>query len=175
MKWRVVILCGVALLIVGIVSVTQAVRHSKPIMSLKIKLPKGWSDYDNPDGPPTYVRELSETPGPLQISWAEYKKGEIPNPSANDLKEMAEDFGEKHGFGDLVESSNNPCEFGTMGTAVFRSGEHPRIQVWHLSNGKDFITVTHICPTEPDPIEVREAQEIVRTLTLGKKSKWKFW
>lgn len=144
-------------------------------MSLNIKLPNGWSDYDNPDGPPTYVRELSETPGPLQISWAEYKSGAIPNPSADDLKRMAEEFGEKHDFGELVESSSSPCAFGTLGTAVFRSSENPRIQMWHLSNGRDFIMVTHICPTKPDAVEVREAQEIVRTLTIAKKPKWKFW
>ena len=144
-------------------------------MRLNIKLPKGWSNYHNPDGPPTYCRDLSETPGPLQISWAEYKGGGLPNPSADDLKRMAEEFGQKHEFGELVESSSSPCEFGTMGTAVFHSTENPTIQMWHLSNGRDFIMVTHICPTEPDPIEVREAQEIVRTLTVGRKSKWKFW
>ena len=175
MKWRAIILCGVGLFVVGVVAVAYGVRHSERVMSLNIKLPKGWSDYDNPHGPPTYVRELSETPGPLQISWAEYKGGTLPNPTADDLKHMAEEFGEKHDFGDLVESSNSPCVFGTMGTAVFRSSENPRIQMWHLSNGRDFIMVTHICPTEPDPIEVREAQEIVRTLTIGKKPKWKFW
>ena len=81
---------------------------------------------------------------------------------------MAVDFGDKHEFGALVESSSGPCVFGTMGTAVFRSSEYPRIQIWHLSNGRDFIMVTHICPTEPDPVEISEVQEIVRTLTIGK-------
>jgi hypothetical protein len=144
-------------------------------VTLHIRLPKGWSAYDNPDGPPTYVRALSETPGPLQISWAEYQGGAVPNPSADDLKRMAEESGEKHDFGDLVESSSAPCVFGTMGTAVFRSSEYPRIQVWQLSNGRDFIMVTHISPSEPDPVETREAQEIVRTLTIANKPKWKFW
>ena len=141
-----------------------------------IKLPKGWKDFPNPEGPPTYCRDLSDSPGALQVSVAEYRSGAIPNPSAADLKELSEDLGEKNGFGDLVESSSSPCDFGMLGTAVFRSEEQPRIQIWHLSNGRDFITVTHICMTEPDPVEVREAQEIVRTLTLGNpKPKWKFW
>lgn len=141
-----------------------------------IKLPKGWKNFENPDGPPTYCRELSDTPGPLQISCAEYRSGTIPNPSVDDLKKLSIGLGQKHDLGDLVESSSGPCNLGMMGTAVFRSDENPRIQVWHLSNGRDFIMVTHICPTEPDPVEVREAQEIVRTLTLGRpKPKWKFW
>jgi hypothetical protein len=175
---RNIVLFGVALLIVGVVVVACAIhrhRGSEMATSLNIKLPAGWAEFDNPDGPPTYCRELGDTPGPLQISWAEYKGGALPNPSANDLKRMAKEFGECHDFGELVESSSGSCEFGRMGSAVFGSIEHPRIQIWHLSNGRDFIMVTHICPSAPDPVEVREAQEIVRTITLGKKSRWKFW
>ena len=138
-------------------------------------IPKGWAEFENRDGPATYCRDLSETPGPLQISRAEYLGGALPNPSEDDLKRMAEEFGQNHSFGELVESLSGPCEFGTMGSAIFRSTENPRIQIWHVSNGRDFIMVTHICPTAPDPVEVREAQEIVRTVTLGKTSRWKFW
>lgn len=145
-------------------------------MNLKIKLLTGWSEHNNPDGPPTYCRALSESPGALQVSWAEYKGGKPPNPSPAALIRMAQEFGQKDDdFGELVETSSGTCDFGTMGTAIFRSPEHPRIQLWFLSNGRDFIMVTHICTTVPDPIEVREAQEIVRMLKIGKKSKWKFW
>jgi hypothetical protein len=145
-------------------------------MRLQIKLPPTWAQVNNPDGPATFCRESSSTPGPLQVSWAEYSGGTIPNPSAADLKQMAEDFGKQHSFGDLIESFSSPCVFGTLGTAVFRSEENPRIQMWHLSNGRDFIMVTHICPTDPEPIEVQDAQEIVRALTLGKpRPWWKFW
>lgn len=152
------------------------VRRRHHAMRLQIKLPPTWAQQNNPDGPATFCRESSSTPGPLQVSWAEYSRGPIPNPSAADLKKMAKDFGKQHGLGDLIESLSNCCIFGTLGTAVFHSALHPRIQVWHLSNWRDFIMVTHICPKEPDPVEVRDAQEIVRTLTLGKpKPWWKFW
>lgn len=136
-------------------------------MKLSIKLPEGWSDYDCPEGPPTYIREWSDDSGALQISWAEYTGGSLPNPSAIDLQHMAQEFGEKQGFGDVVESSSGQCVFGLMGTAVFSSSEYPRIQIWYLSNGRDFILVTHISSVEPDPIEVHEAQEIVRTMTIS--------
>jgi hypothetical protein len=144
---------------------------------LQIKLPKGWVDYskENPDGPPTYLRDLSEEPGPLQISWAEYKGGAVPNPSPEDLQQMSRQMGEQSGYGRLVESASGSCDFGRMGTATYLSTDQ-RVQLWHLSNGRDFIMVTHIGPESPDPDEVREVQEIVRTLTLGEgKPKWKLW
>ncbi len=143
---------------------------------LQIKLPNGWSDCsEDNDGTPTYIRELSDDPGPLQVSWAEYTGGKIPDPSTDDLIQMSRELGESQSFGELVESNGGACDFGRLGTAVFRSPEQ-RIQIWHLSNGRDFITVTHIGPREPDPEEIREAQEIARTLTLSEgKPKWKFW
>ena len=144
---------------------------------LQIELPKGWVDYskEKHDGPPTFVRDLSEEPGPLQISWAEYKGGVVPNPSAEDLQQMSREIGEQQDYGRLVESSSGECEFGRMGTATFQSTGQ-RVQLWHLSNGKDFIMATHIGPESPDPDEVREVQEIVRALTLAEgKPKWKFW
>lgn len=143
---------------------------------LQIKLPSGWSDCsaDN-DGAPTYIRELSDEAGPLQVSWAEYTSGEIPDPSTDDLIQMSRELGQSQGFGGLIESSGGTCDFGRLGTAVFRSSDQ-RVQIWHLSNGRDFITVTHIGPRHPDSDELREAQEIVRTITLGEgKPKWKFW
>jgi hypothetical protein len=144
---------------------------------LQITLPRGWVDYshENPDGPPTYLRDLSSDPGPLQVSWAEYKSGPVPNPSATDLEQMSREHGQES-FGAAIESSSGTCDFGHMGTAIFRSAEHSRVQFWHISNGRDIIMVTHICPEEPDPDEVREVQDIVRALTLSEgKPKWKFW
>jgi hypothetical protein len=148
-------------------------------LQVSIKLPKGWSDHskENLDGPPTYLRDQSCIPGPLQISFALYKGGVEPNPTVEDLQQFCEQFGAKRVRGELVESHFASCEFGAFGTAVFRSEEYPRFQIWQLSNGKDFIMITHICPTVPDPIEITEAQEIVDTATLivESKPKWKFW
>ena len=93
----------------------------------------------------------------------------------DDLAQMSRELGQEQRFGELIESSGAACEFGRLGTAVFRSEEH-RIQIWFLSDGKDIITVTHIAPPEPDPDEVRDVRQIVQTLTLAEsKPKWKFW
>jgi hypothetical protein len=50
---------------------------------------------------------------------------------------------------------------------VFRSPQFQRIQIWCLSNGKDFINVTHLCPVEPPPEEIAEANQIAHSLLLG--------
>jgi len=143
---------------------------------LQVTLPQGWSDYsEENEGGPTYLRDASENPGPLQISWAEHTGGEMPQPTTDDLIQMGRELGRSQNFGEPIESSGDTCAFGKVGTVVFRSHEH-RIQIWHLSNGRDFINVTHIGPRDHNPDEIREAQEIVRALNLAEaKPKWKFW
>jgi hypothetical protein len=80
-------------------------------------------------------------------------------------------------LGDVGESQSGGCAFGKFGTTVYRSAEFPRSQVWYLSDGKDFIMVTHICGEEPNPQELVEVDQIVHMLTLGPpdKPRWKFW
>ena len=92
---------------------------------------------------------------------------------------MAAGFGQQNGFGEMIESSSGACRFGSFGTAVFRSVQHPRIQVWFISDGRDHIMATHICDREPESGEVAEVQQIASELALGPeqpaKPRWKFW
>ncbi len=146
--------------------------------NIKVRLLPGWIDAskDNPHGPPTFVRESSKCSGALQVSQAEYVRGAVPNPSERDLIEMSRTFGMN--FGDIVESQSGGCKFGKFGMTVYRSAETPHSQVWYLSDGKDFIMVTHLCGgEEPDPQELIEVNQIVRMLTLGPPNKpwWRFW
>src|SRR5207237_5537853 len=77
----------------------HAILHRRGIMvvirpmgnRLQMHLLPDWSDHshENPDGPPTYLRDTSEVPGPLQVSWAWYESGEVPNPSDEDLISLA--------------------------------------------------------------------------------------
>ena len=145
---------------------------------LQIKLVDGWSDYshENPDGPSTFLRDQSEVPGPLQVSYAIYKEGDIPDASEEELIELCTGLGEQQGWGEVIETESMACAFGLLGTAVFRGEEFPHAQVWHLSNGQRFITATHICPEVPALEEVDEVQEIVKNITLvPAKPWWKFW
>jgi len=153
-------------------------KISHDVMRLKIELPATWAQADNPDGPATFCR--ADGRGALQVSWAEYRGGTLPTEvTADGLKQMAERFGQKNEFGEMVESSGGACKFGMFGTGLFRSGGHPRIQVWFISDGRDHIMATHICNEEPEASEVAEAQQIAASLVLGPevppRPKWKFW
>src|SRR5690349_4720486 len=107
---------------------------------LQVRLLPNWAQADNPDGPATFYRTDSDDSGALQVSlYAEYTGGRVPNPSAEDLIELARGHGQRHDVGELVESLSGACSLGTYGAAVFRSAEYPRIQFWYLSDGRDFI------------------------------------
>ena len=133
---------------------------------LQVHLLPDWSDHshENPDGPPTYLRDASDAPGPLQVSWAWYQSGEVPNPSHEDLISLAKGVQRSFDSPELVETGSGACALGRYGTAVFRCKDFGRVQAWYLSNGRDIITVTHIAGADVDPIEVREAQQIVRAV-----------
>jgi len=141
--------------------------------TIKINLVEGWKNYDNPSGPLTYLHSNANA---LQISWNEYISGPEPHSDPKELEKMSIEFGKKFGLGDSIKSTSGTCEFGYMGTAIFKSENYPRVQVWQLSNGRDFITATHICAEVPEQKEINDVQDMVQKLILKeRKSKWKFW
>jgi hypothetical protein len=134
-------------------------------MRLKIQLHPTWYQDKKNDGPATFCRANSSSA--FQVSWAEKKGGAIPNPSGKDLIAFALNFGAQNNFGEVVESRDGTCRFGNYGTAIFRSTKHSRIQLWIVSNGRDFIFATHICDQVPSNEEISEAQSIAESLALG--------
>jgi hypothetical protein len=135
-------------------------------MRLKIELPTTWAQQNNPKGPATFCRQASTNA--FQVSWAEYRgQKSLPEVTADSMRQMATGFGQKNGFGEILESSGGACRFGSFGTAVFRSVRHPRIQVWFISDGRNYIMATHICDCQPESSEVAEAQNIAGSLALG--------
>jgi hypothetical protein len=135
---------------------------------LRVNLVPGWSDYsdENPGGPPTFLRDASPSPGPLQVSCAWYTSGQEPNPSDDDLIGLAKRAGDSFDSPALLETGSGPCAIGRFGTAVFRCNDAPRVQAWYLTNGRDFITVTHICGDDVEAAELHEAQRIVEDLRI---------
>ena len=144
---------------------------------IKVTLLPEWSDYsrENPAGPATFLRQTSEVPGPLQVSLAAYRAGEVPNPSPQDLVSLARKAGDTLGATELVETASGECVFGHFGSTVFRSAESGRMQVWYLSDGYDFIIATHICPEEVDTLVVEQAQKIIKGLIVESRSWWSVW
>lgn len=138
---------------------------------LRVTLPPGWIDLtqDNPNGGSTYARSSVGLANPLQISFALYKGGKVPNPSTGDLVKLAEGLSKALDNLRLISKNSGSCRFGFYGKAIFEASDCPRAYSWYLSNGQDFIRATYICSIEPEELEIVEVEEIVQTLTLNKK------
>lgn len=136
----------------------------KRLKKIRVKLPPHWLDVskENPDGPPTFINGKLDEPGVLQISVAKYVKGQLPNPGFEDLISLSE--ARKDSFGEIVNKFSGLCKFGRYGCVHFSSVQFPHAQVWHLSNGKDFVFVTFICSTQPDESELKEVYNIITSI-----------
>ena len=129
---------------------------------LRIKLQRGWTPINNPKAY-ICIRETSAEPGEMQFSSAVYKPGRpLPKVVTEDgLIEMCRKImaGEVPSGREILKQSGN-CDFGAFGTVALRGESPAYFQAWVLSNGRDFILITHVCPKEPDPAEITEANEI---------------
>lgn len=142
---------------------------------LQVKLFPDWTDYSykNPHGPVTFIKRSCKTLNPLQISYALYKNGKVPNLGYDELLKMCMDFGAKFEYGNCLGRCYGECAFGKYASAIFKVNDFPWYQIWHLSNGKDFIFATYICEDKPDDIVLEEAHEIVVNLDIKiEKTHW---
>ena len=126
---------------------------------LRIRLRAGWHPADNP-AIPTYTRSANTDSGALQFSVAQFRNGAVPNASEETLVAMCEKLTTNvRGRRDVVTASGK-CDLGMYGTVAVHGDSPIRFQAWVLSNGQDFVLVTHTCASEPDEEELREANEI---------------
>ena len=133
-------------------------------MRLKIQLFDNWSPRADLPGTAAFSRQGSA--GTFQVSWAEHRADKPLRAFDDDgVRQFAINQGKD--FGELVDSSGGACCFGVFGTAVFRSENYPRTQIWILTNGRDHILATHICNEVPAPGEVAEVEQIASSLALG--------
>lgn len=144
---------------------------------LEVKLFPDWVDYYNKSkrGYFTYIKKSCKTINPLQISYLLYKDGKMPNPTFDDLLKMCIEFGTKYKCDLCLGKCYGECVFGRYASAIFKTNEFQWYQVWHLSNGKDFMFVTYICEDKPEDYVLEEAHEIVMNLNLKFEQKrwWK--
>jgi hypothetical protein len=134
---------------------------------LLVKLPEGWQDVSEqmPDGGATFVRGGRDATAALQVSFGLNPEG-TGDLSEEELTHMAATIELGESFGTVVERSSGPSLFGKMGSAVYRGGKYPRVQVWFLSNGRDVIMASHIATEEPEDDELHETRRIVENLAL---------
>ena len=134
-----------------------------------VPLLPGWIDdsRDVPDEPLMFYRESGY--GRLQVSL--WSLGTFTTHSAlapAGLEELAVGVGEEQlECGPAKHREHGECAAGNLGTARFAAPpEHPFGQVWVLFDGRDFVLATYVALFGPDPDEVREADEIVRAITI---------
>jgi hypothetical protein len=133
---------------------------------LKIRLRPGWQPAENP-AIPTYKRTASADSGVLQFSVAQFRHGTAPNATEHTLVAMCEKLTSAVRGRRDVSSTSGTCDLGMYGTVAVHGESPVRFQTWVLSNGHDFILVTHTCGSAPDPEEVREAHEIALMTGYG--------
>jgi hypothetical protein len=128
---------------------------------LKVKLHRGWRQIDNPGALAAYVRGDSPNSGTLQFSIAQFRHGQLHSATEQTLIGLCEKL--TSGVRGRMEMSrgSGKCEFGMFGTVVVKGDFPVRVQVWVVSNQREFILITHTCEKkEPDPEEVAEANDI---------------
>lgn len=127
---------------------------------LRVRLYPAWRQIQDPTVLAASVRGDGSQSGTLQFSVAEYRHGKAPDATEQTLLGICQKL--THGVRGRKEilSRSGKCEFGTFGTVVAKGDFPIRLQVWVLSNEREFILVTHTCEKEPDSEEVDEANEI---------------
>ncbi|MFZ6757842.1 hypothetical protein ACO0K9_11595 [Undibacterium sp. Ji50W] len=139
------------------------------MLRLVVELPPGWGDHssENADGPATFIKEDSESPGALQISiQAEYRGGAIPNPIPEQLVTFAERIVKKNADVQIRGRSTGQCNIGTYGSILASFSGISWCQIWVLSNGKDFVLASHTSVDEPSEAEVNESSWVVKNIGL---------
>ena len=135
---------------------------------LKIELMNSWQDIsdENPEGPATFVSSDREDAGVLQVSiQALYKSGEIPNPTHNELIRLSEGIALNQ-QAEIIKSYWGDCGFGKFGSVVSRLPEVGRMQIWTLSNGRDFVLATYFSSDSPPFGETAQAERMVKSIQL---------
>ena len=133
---------------------------------LKLTLRQGWREAKNPGGPATYVRETSRASGYLQLSFATYKPGSVPDTEEATLLNICAKMASKVRGSNVVSKQSGKCNFGKFGTVTTQGEEPVYFRVWVISDSHHFILVTYTCGNNPDPQEVAEANEIALSTKL---------
>jgi hypothetical protein len=134
---------------------------------LKIKLLHGWQQAENPAWPVTYFRSKSADPGALQFSRAQYRHGVLQTTTEESLMGVCDDMTSRVRGRRFIASQSGKCEFGFYGTVSVRGDEPAYFQAWVVSNGHQFILITHTCNSVPVTEEIAEANQIALMTTVG--------
>ena len=136
---------------------------------LKVTLPPGWEDitHENPQGPQTFARSGDLATGVLQMSIQSiYESGPEPNATHGDLIQLSEHVAMIQEAKVLKRYSGH-CKLGMFGCVIGKSSELPVIQIWTLTNGRDFVLATFLGTENPPIEESEQAERIVKDAVLA--------
>ena len=136
---------------------------------LKVNLPPDWEDisHENPEGPQTFARSGDLATGVLQMSIQSiYESGPDPNATFGDLIRLSEHVAMIQGA-KVVKRYSGECKLGMFGCVIGKSSELPVIQIWTLTNGRDFVLATFLGTEKPPIEESQQAEKIVKDTVLA--------
>jgi len=130
---------------------------------VEVTAPPPWYDItDEVDNSP-YTLADSEGVGALQFSIALYQGGVVPNPSQEELRNMAMDFGKGRDLGDPLEECSFTIETLRGAGMSFRWADD-FLRVWYVSDGKNLAFITYVCEWGEQYREILTCENIVKSL-----------
>ena len=134
--------------------------------TLQIELPKGWVPYKNEtdDELPAFINDDNYNTGVLQISYAKYISGKLPNIKKRELIKMSYNACAKNDSGKFLKKESGNCKFGTFGSTLFTSKERPAFKFWYLHDGRNCIMISYINVNELNNEEIKIANSIVENI-----------
>jgi hypothetical protein len=134
---------------------------------LSITLPsKEWIEVSQVGDPYRFARKEHLQEELLEMFVVLYKKGQVPNPSIEDLIKLVQGEGKNKDLQDLQRIESGTCPFGTYSSNIFFSKEGSYVKIWYLSNGKDFIYVTFETKVRPNAQLDGELKSIVLSVII---------
>ena len=132
--------------------------------SISLEFPIGWFDTTIDDLPLT----LSKTDGvgALQFSVATYKQGSSPAIDVAALGSMVLEFAKTSSLGPLRDQVQMQGDLALV-AASFSADGHTHGRVWYVSDGWSLAKITYVCEQAPPQLELREAEQIVRSLQFS--------
>jgi hypothetical protein len=132
-----------------------------------LDIAEGWADARaDADGPFEFSRTAQDAVGVLQLSYARYQSGRIPDPQPGDLARMLVEFAEAHGLGKPTDEALEASPL-RLAAATFHDGTFA-IRAWYVSDGASFVKATYTANAQANYFaELADCERMVRTLAFS--------
>jgi hypothetical protein len=126
-----------------------------------LELPGDWFDTTADEEPFTLTKKHGN--GALQFSVAQYLEGAQPIADAAALDLLLREFAESHALGPLRDTFQENSAVSFAG-GTFSARAPVQGRAWYASDGWSIAKITFVWESQVDEHELREAEQIVRSL-----------